>query len=471
MVRHPRGGPVRDTKETNVVNRRILSAITALVGLIVIALAVCSATVWRPSSTAEAALATTPDQHYVVTEPGVLGLVNSDVTIKATGSENEDVTLYVAHSSDVQAWLEDDPYVSVTGLSSWTQLDSTDVTTSCDAASATASVTPPASASAKASASASATSTTDAKGCTALEATDADPADFADLWLATKTGKGSVSLELDATDPDLVVLAATDGSSDAPRLSLSWPRNVSTPWLVPGLVIGGLLLLVGVFMLLMDLQARREDEQRRAAAAERAARLSSADSTSTAGIPAVGDPDRPLTRREKRDKERAEKAGEEWIDPRTGRVYLAGVEAPDVPTAPASEQVESLSDDAAEASVGAARGAAVVPGLDEETVAAHRAARELEDDAPFAVASDDEPADAPAGAPETAERTASAETTVIEPVEAPVLGAEDERTADGEEPQQVAPATDDTTETEPVDGPRTEADAEDPEAHDGEEDA
>lgn len=458
-------------------NRRILSAITALVGLIVIALAVCSATVWRPSSTAEAALATTPDQHYVVTEPGVLGLVDSDVTIKATGSQKEDVTLYVARSSDVQAWLEDDPYVSVTGLSSWTQLDSTDVTKRCEEASSTASAsgsasaTPSATASAKASASASATATTAAEGCTALKATDADPADSADLWLATKTGKGSVSLELDATDPDLVVLAATDGSSDAPRLSLTWPRNVSTPWLVPGLVVGGLLLLVGVFMLLMDLQARREDEQRRAAAAERAARLSSADATSTAGIPAVGDPDRPLSRREKRDKERAEKAGEEWIDPRTGRVYLAGVEAPDVPTAPASEQVEALSDEAAEASVGAAQGAAVVPGLDEATVAAHRAARELEDDEPFATVSDDEPADAdaPAGsaaAPETAERTASAETTVIDPVEAPVPGAE------SEEPETAEHAADDdTTETEPVEDAGTEADAEDSETHDGEEDA
>lgn len=459
-------------------NRRILSAITALVGLIVIALAVCSATVWRPSSTAEATLATTPHQHYVVTEPGVLGLVDSDVTIKATGSKNEDVTLYVAHSSDVQAWLENDPYVSVTGLSSWTQLSSTDVTKRCASASSTASAsasgsasgTPSAAASAKASSkpSASATATTDAKGCTVLEASDADPADSADLWLATKTGKGSASLEIDATDPDLVVLAATDGSSDAPQLSLSWPRNVSTPWLVPGLIVGGLLLLVGVFMLLMDLQARREDEQRRAAAAERAARLSSADSTSTAGIPAVGDPDRPLTRREKRDKERAERAGEEWIDPRTGRVYLAGVEAPDVPAAPASEQLESLSDEDAEASVGAARGAAVVPGLDEESVAAHRAGRELDDDAPFAIASDDEPAAAAtAPAPEDA---ASAETTVIEPVDAPVLGTEDDAAGPGS-PETVASTTDHTTETEPVDGARTEADASDADAHDGEEDA
>lgn len=47
-------------------NRRIVSAIAAAAGLVVIALAVCSATVWRPSSTAEATLPATTDQPYVL---------------------------------------------------------------------------------------------------------------------------------------------------------------------------------------------------------------------------------------------------------------------------------------------------------------------------------------------------------------------------------------------------------------------
>ena len=78
---------------------------------------------------------------------------------------------------------------------------------------------------------------------------------------------------------------------------------------------------------------RRADEQRRARSAERAARLARADGVTTAGIPQIGDPNRPLSRRELRDKERAEAAGEEWIDPRTGRVYLGGVEASEDPQA------------------------------------------------------------------------------------------------------------------------------------------
>ncbi|MDO4243666.1 MAG: hypothetical protein Q4C85_07900 [Actinomyces sp.] len=317
-------------------NRRILSMIIAVLGLIAIALAVCSATIWRPSSTAQASLAAAPTQNYVVTEPGVLSLVDSDVTVTATASSaDQDVVIAVGHSSDVKAWLATDPYVSVTGLTDWEKLKSSEITTTCQIASAqpTAAATPGATDAATGAATDAATPAATSGDCAALESSGADPT-ASDLWLATETGTGSATLELDATDADLVVLVATNGSEPAPQISLSWPRSVSTPWLVPGLVVGGLLLLAGVFLFLIDIQVRHADAQRRARAAERAARLASADSVSTAGIPQVADPDRPLSRRELRDKERAEAAGEEWIDPRTGQVYRDGVQVPAVPQAP-----------------------------------------------------------------------------------------------------------------------------------------
>nr|WP_300337176.1 hypothetical protein [Actinomyces sp.] len=391
-------------------NRRIVSAIAAVLGLVVIALAVCSATVWRPSSTAEATLPTTPDQPYALVEPGVLGLVNSDVTVTAT-SQGQDVTLAVGYSADARAWLADDPYLSVTGLRDWKTLATTEVTERCEADSATATATATASAGATDAASPAATqeatetasaapssSATASAGCTALTASGADPAG-ADVWQTSVTKADTATIDLDATDSDLVILAATDGSAAAPTLTLTWSRSVSTPWLVPGLVLGGVLILVGVFGLLLDIQMRHADEQRRQRAAERAARLATADSTATMGIPAVNDPNRPLTRREARDKERAEAAGEEWIDPRTGVVYVDGVAAPAVPQAdegtgssqPADAQgadgeataedeppAEPVTDEEALEAAGASRGSAVVPGLDEETVRALRAGREPE---------------------------------------------------------------------------------------------
>lgn len=292
-------------------NRRILSVTIAVLGLIAIALAVCSATIWRPSSTAQASLTSTPDLNYVMTEPGVLGLVDSDVTITATAAApSTDVVIAVGRSTDVKAWLATDPYVSVTGLTDWTTLSSTEITTSCQVDSATEATASAADTEATASA-AGAEATAAPEGCTPLESSGANPT-ASDLWLATETGTGTATLELDASDSDLVVLVATNGAEPAPQVALSWPRNVATPWLVPGLVVGGVLLLIGIFLFLIDIQARHADEKRRARAAERAARIAHADGVSTAGIPQVGDPERPLSRREKRDKERAEATGQEW---------------------------------------------------------------------------------------------------------------------------------------------------------------
>ena len=298
--------------------RRIVSVIATILGLVVIALAVCSATIWRPSTTVQATLAQTPDQHYVLTEPGVLGLVDPSVTITAT-AEGQPVFLAVAYTVDAKAWLADDPYLSVTGLTDWNTLSATPVTERCETADpASAAPTQTASPGADATAATQAPTggatdgaTADSAGsggaCTTLADSNADPSQ-ADLWLKTASGQSTVTLE-NVVEPDTVLLAATDGSGPAPRITLSWPRTVSTPWLIPGIIVGGLLLLAGVFGLLIDIQMRRADSQRRQRASERAARMATADSVTTAGLPRVEDPDRPLTRREVREKERAEAAG------------------------------------------------------------------------------------------------------------------------------------------------------------------
>ncbi len=394
-------------------NRRTLSAIVAVLGLVVIGLAVASATVWRPSSTAQTTMAAAPTTAYVVTAPGVLGVVDSDVTVTATAADPDSpVVIAVGRSEDVTAWLATDPYTEITGLSDWQTLTSTEVTESCpaDATSAPTDGASATAASATASGSASDSATAASQGCATREATGADPSG-SDLWLTEKTQTGTVTLDLDASDPDLVVLVATDGTEPAPDLSLSWPRAVSTPWLVPGLVLGGLLVLVGIFSLVLEIQLDRQAAERKARAAERAARRAAADSTATSVMAALGsDQDRRLTRREQREKERAEAAGDEWRDPRTGVVHRVGIEIPDVPqaieeppgagplvdegvNASETDGVGTQAPEAAterEAVVGG--GGAVVPGLDDSTTASYRRSRELEDDAPLTLADDPEDA-------------------------------------------------------------------------------
>jgi len=318
-----------------------LSVVVTVLGLVLVALAVCSATIWKPSSKVEAKLASGPSQPYVFTAPGVLSGVGSDVTVTASSSDGKDVHLFVARAADLDAWMSPDadralPYTVVTRIDADAgSLSSKDETKYCPSASAT----PAASAQAGATPSSAGTQCSERKA-------NAVTASGSDIWLGEKTGGSSVTFNTaeDADramlprkdiDEQIVVMAMTDGKAPAPSLTVTWERQVETPWyFYGGLVLGGLFVLVGAFLFFIDLQLRRANVDRRTRSAERAARIANADSVSTEGIPQVDDPDRQLTRRELRVKERAEASGEPWTDPRTGRVYLDGIETSSVPQAP-----------------------------------------------------------------------------------------------------------------------------------------
>ena len=399
-------------------SRRILSVVVTVLGLVLVALAVCSATIWKPGSKVEAKLASGPSQPYVITAPGVLSGAESDVTVTASSSDGKDVHLFVARAADLDAWMSPDadkalPYTVITSIDadagSLASRDETQYCPSADAAPA-----PSAAPSAQPSASAQA----GGSQCSARKATGVT-ASGSDIWLGEKTGGSSVTFNTgkDADramlprknlDEQIVVMAMTDGKAPAPGLTISWKRQVETPWyFYGGLVLGSLFVLVGAFLFFIDLQLRRANVDRRTRSAERAARIANADSVSTEGIPQVEDPDRRLSRRELRDKERAEASGEPWTDPRTGRIYLDGVEtssasqAPETlptggydygPTVGLSAGSGSGVGDGADAAygeghggqgepavAGVARGASVVPGLDEAATQQYRAAREPED--------------------------------------------------------------------------------------------
>ena len=407
-------------------SRRILSVVVTVLGLVLVALAVCSATIWKPSSKAEAKLTSAPSQPYVFTAPGVLSGVGSDVTVTASSSDGKDVHLFVARAADLDAWMSPDadralPYTVVTRIDADAgSLSSKDETKYCPSASAT----PAASAQAGATPSSAGTQCSERKA-------NAVTASGSDIWLGEKTGGSSVTFNTaeDADramlprkdiDEQIVVMAMTDGKAPAPSLTVTWERQVETPWyFYGGLVLGGLFVLVGAFLFFIDLQLRRANVDRRTRSAERAARIANADSVSTEGIPQVDDPDRQLTRRELRLKGRAEASGEPWTDPRTGRVYLDGIETSSVPQAPEAPPANGYGYDPAagisggssggfgdepdgaygegpggqgdHAVAGVTRGASVVPGLDEAATQQYRAGREpegLQDGEALSIASD-----------------------------------------------------------------------------------
>ena len=319
-------------------SRRILSVVVTVLGLVLVALAVCSATIWKPGSKVEAKLASGPSQPYVITAPGVLSGAESDVTVTASSSDGKDVHLFVARAADLDAWMSPDannalPYTAVTSIDADAgTLASKDETQYCPPANAAPapSAAPSAQPSASAQAGGSKCSERKAKGVTASGS---------DIWLGEKTGGSSVTFNTgkDADramlphknlDEQIVVMAMTDGKASAPGLTISWKRQVETPWyFYGGLVLGSVFVLVGAFLFFIDLQLRRANVDRRTRSAERAARIANADSVSTEGIPQVDDPDRRLTRRELRDKERAEASA-----PAAALTAPAGAEYPGAST-------------------------------------------------------------------------------------------------------------------------------------------
>lgn len=331
--------------------RRIISLSLVVLGLVVAALAVASATVWRPTDTATLRLPARPETPLVLTEAGVLETVADTVTVTATAADDEEVTLVVGRSADVTAWVGSDPYTSVTGLSSWDELEVAAV----DGAAETAAGQTPA------------PTETPAEPAGSAEAYAALAT--SDLWVVSETGTGTVRIDWEHRPGRWSVLAATGGAA-APELALTWPVEISTPWLVPGVIAAAVLLLAGLALAALELLETRELRRRRAVATSRAAE------TAVLPLPATGPAGSAgaagLTRRELRERARAE----EVAAARGARRSRAGATG-EVPVQPApgpaaadgAAAVEATSDTTSAGatsrevrSAGRARGAAVVPG-------------------------------------------------------------------------------------------------------------
>ncbi|MFC8798861.1 hypothetical protein ACFT2C_14090 [Promicromonospora sp. NPDC057138] len=208
--------------------QRFLATLLILAGLGGIGYGVATATVLRESDTVVATATPSGDGTMVVTEPGVLGLVDDQVTVRATVPEGQKVTLALGSDVDVLGWVGDDPYDSVTGLSSWETL----------------SVAP-----GTGLASAEETEGEETDDAPAKKpSTGPDPAG-SDMWISEVSGETTVRMRWTEEPGRVVLLAAGVGkNAEAPTLELTWPRPVNTPYLWPGVLGGGFALILGIFM-------------------------------------------------------------------------------------------------------------------------------------------------------------------------------------------------------------------------------
>ncbi|QDB80043.1 hypothetical protein FE251_12115 [Georgenia wutianyii] len=372
--------------------RRRLPLLLSAAGLVIILVAVIAAVVVRSTDTATLSLGERPDVPVVITEPGVLDAVDPEVTIRATAGDDEQVVLAIGRTSEVEAWLGDAPHARITGLSSWEELTVEVVPSSepTDAATGEATAEP-----------------TD--GATAEEgAQDAgvpDPAG-SDLWLAESVGTGSAELTWTDSPGRWSLVAATDGTGPAPEIELEWGRRVSTPWLVPGIVLGGLALVAGLAMLVLEVLAKREQRRREDARARQAAAGDDGSYRSISDTdPGTGER---LTRRQIRELE--QRMAEEERLLRTGE--------PPVPLAPGHDAAEHPQDGPA----------------DEQTPTA----QDTDAGEPTGPV-DEQPADE---ADNAAAEPAAAEPADAEPADdEPAEGEPDADEPDGDEPDDEPPAT------------------------------
>ncbi|MCO4237811.1 hypothetical protein NG702_10340 [Pseudarthrobacter sp. MDT3-28] len=80
-----------------------------------------------------------------------------------------------------------------------------------------------------------------------------------DLWVSTENASGE--LEYSWTPPadgEWSLLLASDGTKPAPSsISMTFPNDTATPWAIPLMVIGGLLILAGIALVVLS--ARKRD--------------------------------------------------------------------------------------------------------------------------------------------------------------------------------------------------------------------
>lgn len=219
--------------------RRIIAAVLIVLGLGTVGAAIASATAWKPDTTVTVPLPAQPTVNYVITDPGVLNIVNETVKVRAVADDPESpVFLAMGRTDEIEAWVAPSDHGKITGLETWEELSYTTVT----------GVEPEAD-----------DEDDEAEEGEEEEDTDANPAD-SDMWVEEVNGIGEAAYTWQEIPGQWSMIVATDGSTPAPMVELTWEREVPTPALIPGIIVGSLLTVIGLALLIWALIKRQRDD-------------------------------------------------------------------------------------------------------------------------------------------------------------------------------------------------------------------
>ena len=200
------------------------AALLVLLGLLTMLAGIGQLTFWAPAETVTASVPSdTKAAPLTVIDQKLIDLHDGPVKIKIQGEGNFIVA--TGRPDDVEAWVGKTAHNTLTGVSS--DQKSLEVST--------------------------------ADG----EATAPSPAG-SDLWVSTENASGDLDYTWNPpAEGEWSLLVAGDGTQPAPSsISMTFPNNATTPWAVPLIVLGIIIILVGAALpfIAKALRNRRKDD-------------------------------------------------------------------------------------------------------------------------------------------------------------------------------------------------------------------
>ncbi|MGG6379470.1 hypothetical protein [Paenarthrobacter sp. NEAU-H11] len=189
-----------------------------LLGLLTLLAGIGQRTIWAPSETFTAAAPVdAAEAPLTVIDQNLRTLHGGTVKIKIEGDGN--FLLAAGRPDDVEAWVGQTAHNTITGVSG----DEKSLLVE------------------------------HADG----EATAPNPAG-SDLWVSTENASSELEYSWTApADGDWTLLLASDGTKPAPAtVSMTFPNDTSTPWAIPLIILGSLLILGGIALALLSARRR-----------------------------------------------------------------------------------------------------------------------------------------------------------------------------------------------------------------------
>ncbi|MGO1397590.1 MAG: hypothetical protein ACTHWT_02355 [Brevibacterium yomogidense] len=244
--------------------RYVLPAVIIVIGLITGTFGVLQKTVWAPDDTRTASVQLDGPGPVAVVEPGVLNLYDTPATLTATATEpDQEITISRTTKENADFWVGASDVTRIVGLAEENSLEARTLTGGEGAPEAGPTDAP-------------------ADEAAADEAAEPDPEELAtvpapggaDLWEATESGEGTVSWDFDEDAGRTAFVIGTDGEQPAAaEVSITWPNDTATPWAVPLMIGGGVIVLIGLGVGFMSLRSAKRDKERRTARQQRRRKL------------------------------------------------------------------------------------------------------------------------------------------------------------------------------------------------------